>query len=84
MPTYRTFLSSWSSITDNEVPAPKTLAEIYNDPNFFNTKSNGINHPLMFLNKALPAWSKSLFTAIKYLSTVTRPGFISSDEFIKF
>ena len=66
------------------MPAPKSLAEIYNDPKFFNTKSDGINHPLMFLDKAPPAWSKSLFTTIKYLSTVTRPGFITSGEYIKF
>ena len=34
LPTYKTFLSSWSSLTGNETPAPKTLAEIYNEPIF--------------------------------------------------
>ena len=43
LPTYKTFLSSWSSFTGNETPAPKTLPEIYNEPIFFNTKSDGIN-----------------------------------------
>ena len=28
LPTYRTFSSFWSSLTGNEIPAPKTLAEI--------------------------------------------------------
>ena len=50
LPTYRTFLSSWSSLTGNEIPASKTLAEIYNEPIFFNTKSDGINNASMFLN----------------------------------
>ena len=83
LPTYRTFLSSWSSITGNEIPAPKTLAEIYNKPIFFNTKSNGINNPSMFLNKTPPAWEKVLFITIKDRCTVTRPGFITANEFIK-
>ena len=48
--THRTFLSSWSCLTGNEITAPKTLAEIYNKPIFFNTKSNSINDPSMFLN----------------------------------
>ena len=32
LPIYRTFSSSWSSLTGNEIPAPKTLAKIYNEP----------------------------------------------------
>ena len=32
--TYKTFLSSWSSLTGKGIPAPKTLAEIYNEPIF--------------------------------------------------
>ena len=55
LPTYRTFLSSWSSLTGNEIPAPKILAEIYNEPIFFNTKSEFVNDPLMFLNRTPPA-----------------------------
>ena len=51
LPTYRTFLSSWSSVTGIEIRAPKTLAEINNEPIFFNTKSDGVNNPSMFLNK---------------------------------
>ena len=43
LPTYRTFLSSWSSLTGNEIPAPKTLAEMCNEPIFFNTKYDGVN-----------------------------------------
>ena len=30
-----------------------------------------------------PAWGKGLFITIKDLSTVTRPGFIATDEFIE-
>ena len=41
LPTYRTFLSPWSSLTGNEIPAPKILAEIYNEPIFFNNKYDG-------------------------------------------
>ena len=81
--SYRTFLSSWSSLTGNEILAPKTLAEIYNESIFFNTKSEGTNNPSMFLNKTPPVWAKDLFITIKDLCTVTRPGFITADEFIK-
>ena len=83
LPTCRTFLSSWSSLTGNEIPVPKTPAEIYNKPIFFNTKSDGINNPSMFLNKTPPAWAKGLFITIKDLCTVTRLGFITADEFTK-
>ena len=38
----------------------------------------------MFSNKAPPAWAKGLFITLKDLCTVTRPGFITADEFIKF
>ena len=30
-----------------------------------------------------PAWGKGLFVTIKDLCTVTRPGFITADEFIE-
>ena len=32
--TNRPFLSSWSSFTDKEIYAPKTLAKIYKEPFF--------------------------------------------------
>ena len=83
LPTYRTFLSCWSSLTGNEIPALKTLAEIYNESIFFNTKSDSIDNPSMFLNKTPPACAKGLFITIKDLCTVTRPVFITADEFIK-
>ena len=51
LPTYRNLLSSWSSFTGNETNTPKTMAEIYKEPVFFNTISDGVNNPLMFLNK---------------------------------
>ena len=38
-PTYRAFLSSWSSLTGNEIPVSKILEYMYNVPKFFNTKS---------------------------------------------
>lgn len=42
LPNYR---SSWSSLTGNEIKAPKALAEIYSEPIFFNTKPDGVNNP---------------------------------------
>ena len=82
--TCRTFLSSWSSLTGNEIPASKILAEMYNEPIFFNTKFDSVNNPFVFLNKTPPAWAKGLcFVTIKDLCTVTLPGFITADEFIK-
>ena len=45
LPTYRTFLRSYSSLTGNEIPAPKTLAEIYTKHIFLNTKSDDVNSP---------------------------------------
>ena len=77
LPTYRTYLSPWSSLTGNEIPASKTLAEIYNESIIFNTKSDGINNLSMFLNKTRPAWAKGLFITIKNICTVTRPVFIT-------
>ena len=65
LPTYRTFLNSWSSFTGNEIPAQKTLAEICNELIFFNTKSGRINNSSMFLNK--PARTKGLSITIKDL-----------------
>ena len=32
LPSDRTFLNSWSSFRGNEILAPKTLSEIYNEP----------------------------------------------------
>ena len=55
--TYRTFLSSWSSLTGNEIPALKTLTEIYDKPKIFNTKSDGVNNLSMILNKSRSAWA---------------------------
>ena len=80
---YRTFLSYWSSLTGNEIPAPKNFAEIYNEPIFFNDKSDGVNNPSMFLTKALQAWAKGLLITIKDSCNVMRPGFITADEFFK-
>ena len=37
----------------------------------------------MFLNKTPPAWAKGLFITIKDFRTVTRPGFLTADKFIK-
>ena len=79
LPTYRNFLSFWSSLTGNEMPAPKAIAEIYNEPIFFSTECDGINSPAMFLNKIPPAWAKDLFIAIKNIYTVTCPGFIIAE-----
>ena len=83
LPTYRAFLSSWSSITSNEISAPKFLPEIYNELTFLNTKSDGINNPTMFLNKTPSVWAINFFITIKDLCTATSPGFIAADEFIK-
>ena len=59
----------------------KFLAEIYNEPIFFNTKSDGINNFSIFLNKTV--WTKGVFITIKDLCTVTRSSFVTADEFIK-
>ena len=81
-PTHRTFSTRRPSPTGNEIPAPKTLAEICNEP-ISSTKSYGINKPLLLLNKAPPALAKCLFIIIKDLCTVTRPGLITTDQFLK-
>ena len=59
----------------------KFLAEIYNEPIFFNTKSDGLNNLSIFLNKT--AWAKGVFITIKDLCTVTRSSFVTAYEFIK-
>ena len=83
LPTYRSFLSSWSSFRGNEIPAPKNLSEIYNEPIFFNTISDGVNNPSVFLDKTLPAWAKGLFITIKDHCPVTSPSFITAGAFIE-
>ena len=62
-------------------PRQKFLAEIYNEPIFSNTKSDGINNFSIFLNKTV--WAKGVFITIKDLCTVTRSSFVTADEFIK-
>ena len=66
----------------NEIPSPKTLAEIYSKPIFFNTLSDGASKPL-FLNKTSPASAKVLFITIEDLYTVTSLCCITADDFIK-
>ena len=60
-----------------EISVPKTLVEIYNEPIFFNTKSNGVNNHSMFFKKTPLARVKDLFVTKKDLCTVTRPSFIT-------
>ena len=79
LPTYRNFLSFWSSLAGNKIPAPKTIAEIYKEPILFNTECDGTNNPSMFLNEIPPAWAKGVFITIKNLCTVTRLGFITAE-----
>ena len=81
-PTHRIFPNRRPSPTGNEIPAPKSLSEICNEP-ISSTKSYGINKPLLLLNKAPPALAECLFIIIKDLCTVTRPGLITTDEFFK-
>ena len=74
LPIYRTFSSSWSSLTGNEIPAPKTLAKIYNEPFLtLNTNNPSINKTRFIY----------LFITKKDLFSVIPPGFITADEFIK-
>ena len=81
-PTYRQFLEAWSDMTGNEIPAPKTLVEIYNEPIFFNTHSDNINNPSYFLNKPPPVWAKDKFKIVKDLCNATHKGFITANELI--
>ena len=37
----------------------------------------------MFFNKTPPAWVKGVFITMKVLFTVTRPSFVTVDEFIE-
>ena len=83
LPTYRTFLSPWSSLTGKKYLRQKPLQKYTTNLYFFNTKSDVIDNTSMFLNKTLPAWTKGLPNTIKNLCTVTIPGFITADEFIK-
>ena len=83
LPNYKTLWSSWSKFTGNQIPAPKTLAEIYNEPIYFNPKSDGRNNPSMFLNITTPVSAKGLFITIKDLRNVRLRDFITADEFIK-
>ena len=78
--TYRRFLETWSDMTGNEIPAPKTLVEIYNKPIFFNTHSDNINNPSYFLNKSPPVWAKDKFKIVKDLCNATHTGFIRANE----
>ena len=52
---FKTYISNTNEPPFNphsyEISVPKTLAEIYNEPIFFNTKSNGVNNHSTFLKR---------------------------------
>ena len=81
-PTYRNFLEAWSDMTENEIPKPKTLPEIYNETIFSNTHSANPSNSSNFLNKSPPVWAKENFRIVKDICNVTHTGLITANQLI--
>lgn len=81
-PFYRDILRAWADFTGNEIPAPTTLSEIYNEPLWYNSHSNDIpqRQKSKYLNKTPPAWARHTFLTVSDICA-EEPGFISIEEF---
>ena len=80
---YRDLLQAWADITDNKRPRPNTLAEILNEPIFYNKFSmkENQNENSKFLFQMPPPWAKENFKTIGDLCNENAPGFIGMGEF---
>ena len=79
---YRDLLIAWTDLTDNEKVEPITLAEIYNEPLFFNKKSVRQNNQSEYLLKKPPPWAREHFRTVGDICKKTQPGFIPMEEFL--
>lgn len=79
---YIDLLVAWTALTNNDKVEPLTLAEIYNEPLFFNKNSiTQKNQSEYLLRNPLP-WARDHFRTIGDLCKKTEPGFISLEEFL--
>ena len=79
---YRDLLIAWTSLTNNDKVEPLTLAEIYNEPLFFNKNSITQSNQSEYLFRNPPPWAREHFRTIGDLCKKTEPGFISLEEFL--
>ena len=79
---YRDLLIAWTALTNNDNVEPLTLAEIYNEPLFFNKNSATKNNQSEYLLRNPPPWAREHFRTIGDLCKKTEPGFISLEEFL--
>ena len=80
---YRDLLIAWTTLTNNDKVEPLTLAEIYNEPLFFNKNSITQNNQSQYLLRSPPPWAREHFRTIGDLCKKTEPGFISLEEFLR-
>ena len=80
---YRSLLTAWSDLTENELPDPTTLQEIHNEPLFLNPKSERKENSSKYLGKPPPPWAKERFTIVRDICNKNRPGFISTADFLQ-
>ena len=79
---YRDLLIAWTDLTNNDNVEPLTLAEIYNEPLFYNKNSVTQNNQSEYLLKNPPPWAREHFRTIGDLCKKNKPGFISLEEFL--
>ena len=79
---YRDLLIAWTALTGNETVEPSTLAEIYNEPLFFNKNSKTQNNQSEYLLRNPPPWAREHFRTIGDICKKTEPGFTSTEEFL--
>ena len=79
---YRDLLIAWTSLTNNDKVEPLTLAEIYNEPLFFNKNSITQSNQSEYLFRNPPPWAREYFRTMGDLCKKTEPGFISLEEFL--
>ena len=73
---YRDLLKAWADMTGNDLPVPRTLAEIYNEPLFFNRKTEVLRNESIYFNKSPPEWAKIRYKTVGDICYKLAPGFL--------
>ena len=80
---YRDILQAWGDFINNDRPAPTTLAQILNEPIFFNKNSLNLEKKSKYLFTTPPTWAKGNFTTLGDLCNENTPGFIGVRDFLE-
>ena len=78
---FKELINDWFKLTDNNLPKPENINDIYNEPLFFNQSTKYHNNPTKYLLKAPPVWAKDTIKIIGDLCKIFTPGFLSFEMF---